>query len=170
MMRGFSLKTIPEAHKWALTGFLILALVHVFVVTPAMALFHSGATTGEIRDYYLGNEEREDVPIEALRSPKTTAYLVTFTHYHAAVMPIFAFLLAHVVAMTTLVGHRTKLALIAATYGGLVLEVAVPWLVVAVSPALASLRHVSRATILVTVALDAGLPLYEMWWAGRRAS
>lgn len=165
-MRGATLATMPLAHKVALTGFLILAILHVLGVSAAMAWTHSGPTGSTIADHYRGNEERPDVPLESLKSPKSVREILTLTHSHLAVMPIFAFLLAHILAMSALLPLRPKLAVIVLTFASIALEVLVPWLVLW-SAEMAVLRHVSRAGMLITTLVGAGVPLWEMWMPGR---
>jgi hypothetical protein len=163
MMRGSALSGMAVAHKTALTGFLILALIHVCGVSAAMAIYHSGLTTSSIAEHYRGNEERTDVPIENLKSPKTPLEILTITHYHMAVMPIFTFLVCHILAMSSLIGVRSKVIFIVLAYLAIAIEVIVPWMAL-FAPQLVVLRHGSRALMLATTLLGAGLPLFEMWW------
>lgn len=161
-MRGAILATMPIAHKAALTGFLVLALLHVLGISAAMAWLHSGTTTESVATHYRGNEEDPAVALEELKSPKSVREILTLTHYHMAVMPVFTFLLAHILAMSSLVSLRPKVTLIVIAFVAVALEVLIPWLVLW-SPGLAVLRHASRAGLLVTTLAGAGIPLWEMW-------
>jgi hypothetical protein len=166
IMRGSTLSGMAVAHKAALTGFLILALIHVCGLSAAMAIYHSGLTTTSIVEHYRGNEEQPDVELENLKSPKTPLEILTITHYHMAVMPIFTFLLCHVLAMSSLMGVRTKILVIVFAYLAIAIEVSAPWTAL-FAPELVFLRHGARALMVATTLLGAGLPLFEMWWPAR---
>lgn len=157
---------MADAHKAALTGFLLMALIHVCGISAAMAVYHSGLTTTSIAEHYRGNEEDASVSVENLKSPKTPLEILTITHYHMAVMPIFTFLVCHILAMSSLVGVRTKILVIVLAYLAIAVEVSVPWLTL-FQPSLAVLRHGSRALMVATTLLGAGLPLFEMWWPAK---
>lgn len=161
-MRGTTLATMPVAHKAALTGFLVLALLHVLGVSAAMAWLHSGMSTESIAAHYRGNEEDPAVELESLKSPKSVREILTLTHYHMAVMPVFTFLLAHILAMSSRVPPRPKIILIVLSYIVVALEILIPWITLW-SPTLAVLRHGTRAGLLVTTVIGAGVPLWEMW-------
>lgn len=166
MMRGSALAGMSVPHKAALTGFLLLALIHVCGVSAAMAVYHSGLTNTSIAEHYRGNEEQPDVPLERLKSPKTPLEILTITHYHMAVMPIFTFLICHILAMSSLITVRTKILVIVLAYLAIAVEVSVPWIAL-FAPDLVFLRHGSRAFMLITTLLGAGLPLFEMWWPAK---
>lgn len=166
MMKGAALARLSLPHKVALSGFLILALVHVLGVSAAMAWLHSGMTSASIATHYRGNEDNPSVPVESLHSPKSTLELVTLTHYHMAVMPVFAFIICHILAVASWPGERIKIAIIILSYLAIVTEVSVPWLSV-VAPQLVWVRHFSRAGIVLMTLVGAGVPLMEMWGRAR---
>lgn len=163
MMKGSALGNLAIAHKAALTGFLCLALIHVLGVSLGMALTHSGTTTSAIREHYQGNENQPDVPVEAIKAPKSAVEILTITHFHLAVMPVFTFLICHILAMSTVLSMRAKVTVIVLSYLAVALEVAVPWMAL-YAPALVTLRHLSRLGMLVMTLTGVFIPLYEMWW------
>lgn len=168
MMKHASFVTMPRPHKAALTGFLLLALLHLFVVSAGMALAHSGTTAQSMREHYAGNEEDASVPIENLKSAKSVTEILTITHFHMAVMPIFTFLLCHLLAMAATLGPRPKIAIIVVAYLSIALEMAVPWFGL-FAPSLVALRHLSRAGMVVTNLFATLIPMYEMWfWKAKR--
>ncbi len=161
-MKKATFINMSRPHKAALTGFLLLALLHLFVVSAGMALTRSGTSAQSIREHYAGNDADETVPIENLRAAKTVDEILEITHFHMAVMPIFTFLLCHLLAMAATMGVRSKIGIIIAAYLSIALEMSVPWFGL-FAPSLTVLRLASRAGMVVTNLISICVPMYEMW-------
>ena len=138
---------------------MFLALVTLGYVSGIMlALIQSGMTPHGIATYYLGDETR-------LIFPKSYRGLLETTHFHLFSASIIFLVLTHLFLLSQL-SHHLKIWLICLTFGGLLAEIASPWLIryngagwswmMAVSGPLLSLGSLAMVAILIR----------EIWFIG----
>ena len=116
----------------------------------------SGVSTGTLAEYY-----RQE---EAGLGPKSFLELLETAHFHLFSMPIFFLVLGHIFLLTD-VTPRWKMIVVCASFAALVLEIALPFLIVYASPAFAWLEHPTRLAFFATFLVLSLVPLREMWKA-----
>jgi hypothetical protein len=155
-MQTFSYRTAPVSLKLVVTGWLLLAVVGLGVaglqihvqagLTPTRALLH-----------YQGDEA-------TLQYPMGFAELVGITHAHAFTLPILALVLS-LGLIASSAREWLKRTVVIALFSGMVLELAVPW-VVRYGPAwTVHLFPLIGALIIGGLFVAVAVPLYEMWWS-----
>jgi hypothetical protein len=155
-MHAFSYRTATTSLKLAITGWLLLAVVGLGIaglqihvqagLTPTRALLH-----------YQGDAE-------GLQYPMNFADLVGITHAHAFTLPILALVLSLGLIVSS-AREWFKRLVVVALFTGMVLELAVPW-VVRFGPAwTVHLFPLIGVLIIGGLFPAVAVPLYEMWLA-----
>jgi len=154
-MQTFSYRTATTSLKLAITGWLLLAVVGLGVaglqihaqagLTPTRALLH-----------YQGDEA-------TLEYPMSFAQIVGITHAHAFTLPMLALLLSLGLIVSS-AREWLKRTVVIALFCGMVLELALPW-VVRYGPAwTVHLFPLIGVLIVGGLFVAVAVPLYEMWW------
>src|SRR5262245_56729542 len=154
-MQTFSYRTATTSLKLAVTGWLLLAVVGLGVaglqihtqagLTPTRALLH-----------YQGDEA-------TLEYPMSFAQIVGITHAHAFTLPMLALLLSLGLIVSS-AREWLKGTVVIALFCGMVLELALPW-VVRYGPAwTVHLFPLIGVLIVGGLFVAVAVPLYEMWW------
>jgi hypothetical protein len=154
-MPGFSYRTATTSLKLAVTGWLLLAVVGLGVAGLQIDS-QAGLTPTRALQHYQGDEA-------TLQYPMNFAVLVGITHAHAFTLPMLALVLSLGLVASS-AREWLKRIVVTALFSGMVLELAMPWVV----------RYGPAWTVhlfpLIGVLIIGGLfpavvlPLYEMWW------
>lgn len=140
------------------TAFLLLALIGM-ATNAAFQLRHIGPTPQRVAAYYRGGNLGRQMSF-----PKTSRQLLEATHAHAFVMGLVYLVLAHLFVATA-ASPVLKRRLIALAFGGLVGDLASPWLIRYGSSAFAPLLLVSWLAEWVGFGAFLALPLKDMWFS-----
>jgi hypothetical protein len=158
-MSTFSYRTASTSLKLAASGFLLLAAAALGVAALQIYV-RTGLTPQGALLHYRGDEA-------TLQYPKSFAEMVEITHAHAFTMPLVALVLA-VALVASSAREWVKRVAVIALFGGMSLELGLPWLV-RYGPAWAvHLFLLAGALIVGGVFVSVGMPLYEMWWRPER--
>jgi hypothetical protein len=114
----------------------------------------SGLSAAEISEYYRQKELG--------LGGKSFLELLETAHFHLFSMPIFFLVLGHIFFMSSW-SEPSKLVVILSSFAALLLEIALPWLIVYHSDAWTPLVHVARGAMFATFLLFVFVPLKEMW-------
>ena len=154
--RRADLANLAPGTRLACSLFLAFSLAS-YAVMVLLAVEKSGLTPDSVATYWLGGGEQYG---------KTKAELLETTHFHLFSMPMFLFVQGHVFLMSRW-PQRWKRALVVAAFVGAALDLASPWLVLELGPALAWCKIAARALLAPTLLVFAIVPLHEMWFARR---
>lgn len=144
-------------------------LITLFSLTLTVALgvgvinYHQRTelTIQGTEEWYRGNEG--DAHPETLKFPKTTLELLDVTHPHLFFQTIMFFLLCHIFSLTQ-VGDRLKTLLYVISFGSVLTEAGLPWLIRYLGPGFAPFLLVSTAILSGTILTLLVVPVKEMWW------
>lgn len=117
----FSLREAPRALRMIYAGFLLLTLVGLLSQVGFQA-GRIGLRPAAIARYYRGDDTGE-----VMAFPKTFGQLLEVTHAHAFVMAVFFLILAHLFAGAAVPGG-VKATVLGVTFGGILGDLAGPWL------------------------------------------
>jgi hypothetical protein len=158
--RNFKLWRAPLHTRVLLTVFDVM-IVGATAVGILMWRVRTGLTPAGAQAYYLGNEATAQRGEEMLFA-RSFKELLDVTHAHAFEQSFLFFILCHIFALTN-VSDRWKIAVYIASFGSVVIDLVVPYLIRYVSPAFAPLQIVNSGLMTVALAALLGVPLYEMW-------
>lgn len=136
------------------SGYLVLSVLGLL----SAALLHldgMGLGAGQAAAYWRGDEA-------AMLYPKSYRQLVELTHFHLFTEPVTFLVAAHLYNLGTESGRR-KAILSGATLLAMALQIALPWGVVYLSPALAVLFVPVHVVLLGGLLYMAGRAGFEMW-------
>jgi hypothetical protein len=158
--RGFRLWRAPLSTRVLLTLFDVMIAAATAV---GIAMYHvrTHLTPAGTRAYYLGNEGAA-APGEEMLFARSLKELLDVTHAHAFEQTFLFFILCHLFALTR-VADRLKTVVYAASFGSVALDLAAPYLIRYVSPALAPLQPANTALMTAVLLALLAVPLYEMW-------
>jgi hypothetical protein len=150
----FDLRSVPQAMKLIITGFLGFMLAGYFL-NLVMTISTIGLTYGSIVSYYLGSKTE-------LAFPKTYRYLLEVSHFHLFIMPLILLTVSHLFLFTSWPARRQTPFIVAAfvAMGG---QVLLPWLIRYGHRSFALLKTPTDIVMTVSFVTMAGLPLLEMW-------
>lgn len=154
--------TLPM--KIALTSFVIFILLGL---VSSIALYHNQFEfdADEAGTYYRGNADKQNV--ETFHVKKSYRELLETAHFHLYIMPVVYLAFVHLYFLSHQPEwEKTLMAL--ATFIGLFLEVAAPWLVRYGGGEWAKLFWVSGFTITIPTLWMALICLLELWWPSGR--
>lgn len=149
---GRGLAILQPSTRFALALLLVFALAG-YAVMLVLGISRSGLTPGSIASYYAGAASGEG---------KTTGELLEITHFHLFAMPLLCFVLGHVFLMCRVPSLRWRRAIVLCAFAGAACDLAAPWLVIQLAPALAWVKIAGRVLLgpaLLTMTL---LPLVEL--------
>lgn len=88
--------------------------------------------------------------------------LAEITHFHLFTMPVVFMILIHVMYLTS-VSPTLKAIVTWAGFGGVLLDLASPWLISYVSPTFVLLMLTGDTLMTISFLVMMVVPLYEMW-------
>ncbi len=88
--------------------------------------------------------------------------LLETTHFHLFTMPVMFLILGHIFFLSSL-GDGTKMTIILISFGAMVAEIALPWLIVYHSGAWGPVKHVSRLALFSSYLVFIVVPIKDMW-------
>ena len=145
--------------RLSVTFFVVFVLLGL---ASSIALQHqqTGFSAGRTEDYYRGNEDDPDP--EVMHVEKSYRQLLETAHFHLFIMPVVYLALVHLYFLADR-PEAEKVAMTVVVFGGLLLEVALPWLVRFAGPGWTPLFWVSGLAITIPTVWICGVCLREMW-------
>jgi hypothetical protein len=156
----FRLWRAPLQTRVLLTLFNV-TIVLATAVSIVMYRVRTGLTPAGARDYYLGNEHTARAGDELLFA-RSFRELLDVTHDHAFSQPFLFFVLCHIFALTR-VSDGAKIVVYVASFGSVLVDLAAPYLIRYVSPALAPIQIANGVVMTVVLLVLLAVPTYEMW-------
>jgi hypothetical protein len=111
--------------------------------------------------WYLGNEATAK-PGEEMLFARSLKELLDVTHPHAFEQSFLFFILCHIFALTQ-VPDGWKITVYVASFGSVLIDLAVPYLIRYVSPAFAPLQIANSIVMTAVLFVLLIVPTYEMW-------
>ncbi|HEX7878639.1 MAG TPA: FAD:protein FMN transferase [Candidatus Eisenbacteria bacterium] len=164
--RKFTLAGAPRHIRVLITSFNVIVLI-ALLVGVVNYWDKTGMTPAGVRAWYRGNEGEAVIDDAPMTFEKTFRELLDATHPHLFGQGVLLFILSHIVALTGL-SERRKIAIYLLSFGAMLLDAAMPWLIRYVSPGLAPLSIVSLLFLTCMFALQVIVPIREMWFGQRR--
>lgn len=124
---GFVLRRAPRSVRLVYAGFLLLTALGL-ATEVVMEISRIGVTPSAIAVYYRGGETGD-----VMTFPKPPGQLLELTHAHAFMMATVFLILAHLFLATS-ARPPVKIVVLSATFAGLAVGLAAPWLVRYVAP------------------------------------
>lgn len=160
--RRFRLDRAPKNTRILITCFYVMMTLAVAVGVVNYKV-RTGLSADGAKSWYLGNEDASG-EVQELLFPKTTRELLDVTHPHLFEQSLIVFVLCHLFGLSR-ARERLKRVIYLASFGSVLLDLSVPWLVRFVSPAFAPLHVISVSILSVSFAVLIGRPLWEMWFS-----
>ena len=157
-MQTFTYRHAAPSVKLAATGFLLLAVVGLGG-TALQIYVRTGLTAHGALLHYRGDEA-------TLQYPTSFNEMVEIAHAHAFTMPLLALVLGLGFTLCK-VREWLKGFVVIALFGGVALELGVPWLVRYGPAWTVHLFNLAGALLGGGLFVAAGVPLYEMWLSAR---
>lgn len=157
--------SLPISNKLFFTFFL-------FIMTIAIGIGflnyyeRTGFSTQKTIRYYCGDTEEEpDTPLsaEGMFFPKSYRELLEVTHAHIFSIPIVVFILSRLLAMTH-TREGIKITIYIASFVGIILNIAAPWLIRYVCSHFVIILNISHILLILSFGAYIFIPLYEMWF------
>ncbi len=155
---GFKLTTASSNLRLVLSLFLLFTLLG-YVTNLVLTYRQTGYTIEGITTYYRGSV---DAAGEVLTYPKSVGELLMNAHFHLFMMPLTLLVLCHVFYMMS-VSDRLKRGVTWLSFGAMLIEIAGPWGVRFLSPAMAPLVLMGNLALAVSLAVLIIGPLHELW-------
>ena len=149
----YRLSRFPFGAKVFYSLFLVFVLLGL-LTSLGFIFAKSGVSASTVAEYYRQEES-------GLGS-KSFLELLETAHFHLFSMPIFFLVLGHIFVLTG-VSPRWKMIVVITAFVALLLEIALPWLIIYGSASFAWLEHPTRIAFFGTFLVMAILPLREMW-------
>ncbi|MBK9308572.1 MAG: hypothetical protein IPM58_16155 [Nitrospira sp.] len=108
-----------------------------------------------IAEHYRGSDA-------TFGEPMSFRELAEITHFHLFTMPVVFMILIHVMYLTN-VSHTLKAIVTWAGFGGVMLDLASPWLISYVSPIFVLSMLAGDTLMTISFLVMMVVPLYEMW-------
>ncbi len=162
--KKFSLLTAPLHVRVLITAFNVVILV-ALCVGLVNYWDKTGMTPAGVMSFYRGNESQTLAAGQAMTFEKTFRELLDATHPHLFGQGVLLFILSHIVALTRL-GQRAKITIYLVSFGAMLLDAAVPWLIRYVAPELAPVQIVSVSLLTGAFVAQMLFPVREMWFMG----
>jgi hypothetical protein len=153
-MQTFRYQTAPTSVKLAATAFFLLAIVGLGVAGLQIYVRTGLSARGALL-HYRGDEA-------TLQYPKSFNEMVEITHAHAFTMPFLALVLS-VGCLLSTAPEWLKRFVVIALFGGIALELGVPWLVRYGPAWTVHLLALAGALLGAGLLVAVSVPLYEMW-------
>ena len=160
--KRFRLDRAPRNTRILITCFYVMVILGVGVgIANYMVRTH--LTPSGTTEWYRGNEDAPDDRVSELHFEKSVREMLDVTHPHLFEETLFVFVLCHLFGLTK-VRERRKRAVYLVSFGAVILEVGMPWLVRFVSPGFAPLQIGATTLLSVMFTVLIVVPLREMWW------
>lgn len=156
----FKLRNSSVGMKIIMTFFNFTMLIGL-IVNLAIFYQHTRFRLTDIAVYYRGSEEQ-------LIAPQSLQALLETTHFHIFSMPVVIMIMAHLLLMTS-ARAWLKVTVIGASFLGVILEIAAPWLIRYMSSQCALLMIIAQLLLALSLALYIIIPTHEMWFKKRNA-
>lgn len=153
---NYTLARLPFGARLFYTLFLTTVLLGL-VSCLGFILAKSGVTTAAVADYY--RQEQWGL------TGKSFLELLETAHFHLFSMPVLFLVLGHIFFLSE-ISENAKMFVILASFLSMVLQIALPFLIVYHSRQWAWAVHPVRVTLFATFLLFVAIPLKEMWWRG----
>ncbi|HEU4686075.1 MAG TPA: hypothetical protein VFS39_16330 [Nitrospira sp.] len=150
----FRLRDSDRHIRLLYTLFLMLMLAG-FLFSFFWAHSMTGLSPQGIADHYRGSDA-------TFGEPMSFRELAEVTHFHLFTMPVVFMILVHVMYLTG-AGHRLKAAVTWGGFGGVMLDLASPWLISYVSPIFVLTMLMGDMLMMLSFLVMMAVPLYEMW-------
>jgi hypothetical protein len=160
--KKFTLQQAPRHTRVLITSFNVVVFI-ALIVSLLNYWDKTGMTPAGIRTLYRGNEDMALAPGEAMVFEKTFRELLDATHPHLFGQGVLLFILSHIVALTGL-SQRTKITIYLVSFGAMLFDAALPWLIRYVSADLAPLQIVSILSLTAAFMAQLWFPIREMWF------
>ncbi|MEC4888645.1 MAG: hypothetical protein RI101_01165 [Nitrospira sp.] len=154
----FKLRDSDRHIRLLYTLFLLLMLVG-FSFSFFWAHSMTNLSPQGIADHYRGSDS-------TFGEPMSFRELAEVTHFHIFTMPVVFMILVHVLYLTA-ASHAIKSAATWMAFGGVMLDLASPWLITYVSPVFVLTMLTGDTLMTVSFLIMMGIPLYEMWILGQ---
>lgn len=154
----FKLRDSDRHIRLLYTLFLLLMLVG-FSFSFFWAHSMTSLSPQGIADHYRGSDT-------TFGEPMSFRELAEVTHFHIFTMPVVFMILVHVLYLTA-ASHAVKAATTWMAFGGVMLDLASPWLITYVSPVFVFTMLTGDTLMTVSFLIMMGIPLYEMWILGQ---
>lgn len=165
--KKFTLLQAPRHTRVLITAFNVVVFL-ALLVSLLNYWDKTGMTPAGVRTLYRGNEDAELAPGEAMVFEKTFRELLDATHPHLFGQGVLLFILSHIVALTGL-SQRKKITIYLVSFGAMLFDAALPWLIRYVSAELAPLQIVSILALTAAFMAQLWFPIREMWFMPGRA-
>ncbi len=151
----FRLRDTDRHIRLVYTLFLLLIFVG-FAFTFFWAHSMTELSLQGITDHYRGSDA-------TFGEPMSFRELAEITHFHLFTMPVVFIILIHVLYLT-MVSAKMKILMTWMGFGGVMLDLASPWLIWGVSPVFALTMLAGDLLMLVSFLVMMIIPLHEMWF------
>lgn len=161
----FRLRDSDRHIRLLYTLFLFLMLVG-FTFSFFWAHSMTGLSPQGIADHYLGSDV-------TFGEPMSFRELAEVTHFHLFTMPVVFIILVHVLYLTG-ASNAIKVGATWIAFGGVMLDLASPWMISYVSPIFVLTMLTGDTLMVIGFLIMMAIPIYEMWFLsqplmGRRA-
>ena len=150
----FKLRDSDRHIRLLYTWFLLLMLAG-FTFSFFWAHSMTGLSPQGIADHYRGSDA-------TFGEPMSFRELAEVTHFHLFTMPVVFMILIHVMYLTN-ASHGLKAAVTWGGLGGVMLDLASPWLISYVSPLFVVTMLTGDTLMTVSFLVMFWIPLHEMW-------
>lgn len=157
--QGFQIRFSPPELKAIYTAFLVFVAVG-FVSLVAIAFTRVGPQYQQVVEHYRGAGDDDLLP-------RPVGQMLEELHFHAFIEGIVLLVLTHLFVATS-IGRAVKWTVVLLAFGATFSDLASPWLIRFVAPQFAALQIASWVVMTGTAAVLIGVPLYDMWWKGRK--
>ncbi len=157
--QGFQIRFSPPELKAIYTAFLVFAAVG-YVSLVAIAFTRVGPQYQQVVEHYRGSGDEDLLP-------RPVGQMLEELHFHAFIEGIVLLVLTHLFVATS-IGLPLKRTVIVLAFAATFSDLASPWLIRFVAPGFAMLQIASWVVMTGTAVVLIGVPLYDMWWKGRK--
>jgi hypothetical protein len=154
----FKLRDSDRHIRLLYTLFLLLMLAG-FLFSFFWAHSMTGLSPQGVAEHYRGSDT-------TFGEPMSFRELAEVTHFHLFTMPVVFMILVHVLYLTG-ASHGIKAALTWTGFGGVLLDLASPWLITYLSPVFVITMLTGDILMMVSFLVMMAIPLYEMWVLGQ---
>lgn len=143
------------------TGFLIFAFIGYFTFV-LNAVLRIGPYYMDIVVHYRGSDSEEFFP-------RSFGRMLEEAHYHAFIEGVTLLVLTHLFVATSW-SRGAKIAVVTLAFGSALADLAAPWLIKYLAPEFAYMQMTTWVIMLLSAAVMITVPLYEMWFIGKKSN
>jgi hypothetical protein len=144
-----------DRHIRLVYSFFLLLMLAGFTFSFFWAHSMTGLSPQGIASHYRGSDA-------TFGEPMSFRELAEITHFHLFTMPVVFMILVHVLYLTS-ASNRLKVVTTWISFGGVMLDLASPWLISYVSPLFVLTMLTGDTLMTVGFLIMMVIPLYEMW-------